>query len=86
MAAARSAPSPKRPGINWDQVLSRLPRSFSLEDLRKSASKLIGNPQPGFMALARWTRAKQIKKDREGQVPAALSHRCEELYPRRKID
>ncbi|MBM4268827.1 MAG: hypothetical protein FJ144_19800 [Deltaproteobacteria bacterium] len=50
------------PTIDWDGVLKRLPKTFTGADLEKATPVLAKRPKARVMALARWSRAKAIKK------------------------
>jgi hypothetical protein len=53
---------PSTPAVDWGRVLGRLPARFSMDELVKATPGLGQNPRARFIALARWTRGKQIKK------------------------
>lgn len=59
--------SRKSPEVDWDAVLGKLPDSFTPEDVAKRTPKLAKYPKARVMALARWSRGKQIKKVGEGK-------------------
>ena len=61
-AAAKRKPARRGPAIDWDGVLKKLPKTFTSEQLAKATPKLASNPKARVMALARWSRAKAIKK------------------------
>jgi hypothetical protein len=44
---------PRRPSVDWDAILAKLPRSFTTEDLAKATPALKGNPLARNIALAR---------------------------------
>jgi hypothetical protein len=68
-AKGRKAGRPKRssPPVQWENVLGKLSSQFSMEDLVKATPQLNAHPQARFIALARWTRGKQIKKTGPGK-------------------
>ncbi len=64
-AAARRA-KPRRKGPpRADQYLAKLPRNFTIDDLRKLAGKATG------ISLAQWARAKKVKKTAAGYLKIA---------------
>jgi hypothetical protein len=54
------------PTVDWDRVLAKLPAQFSMDQLVKTTPQLSRKPQARYIALARWTRRKQIKKVQQG--------------------
>jgi hypothetical protein len=59
------------PSIGWDKVLAKLPPKFSMDQLVKRTPQLKRNPQARYIALARWTRAKLIRKRAAGSYEKA---------------
>jgi hypothetical protein len=55
------------PSVDWDGVLKRLPKTFTSAQLEKATPALAKNPKARVMALARWSRAKAIKKVGDGK-------------------
>jgi hypothetical protein len=69
-ARRKAAPKPVRapgPSIDWNEVLKELPGRFSMADIATATPALDPNPRARIVAIARWTRAKQVKKVATGQ-------------------
>ncbi len=66
---ARPRPAKKRtsPPVDWNRVLDRLPKRFTLADVAKATPKLAKTPQARVIAVARWARSKHIRKVGPGQ-------------------
>ncbi len=60
------------PQVDWDSLYARLPKSFTMADIEKRTPTLAKFPKSRVVAVARWSRAKQIKKvgDRKYQKTA----------------
>ena len=54
------------PAVDWDAVYKKLPKKFGKADLERATPKLKAHPQARVIAVARWSRAKQIKKLGDG--------------------
>lgn len=54
------------PQVDWDKVLAKLPKNFTMADVAKRTPKLSKHPKSRVIALARWSRFKQIKKVGDG--------------------
>jgi hypothetical protein len=55
------------PPVDWEKVLTRLPRAFTMGDLEKATPALAEHRQTRNIALARWSRAGAIKKVADGK-------------------
>lgn len=55
------------PAVDWDAVLGKLPEKFAMDDIAKVTPELEQAPQARVIALARWARAKKIKKTGKGK-------------------
>lgn len=64
---ARKAPKPAGPAIDWNEVLKGLPSRFGMAEIAAATPELDPNPRARIVAVARWTRAKQLKKTGSGQ-------------------
>lgn len=60
--AAKRKAVRRGPTVDWDGILKRLPKTFTSADLEKATPVLAKRPKSRVMALARWSRAKVIKK------------------------
>jgi hypothetical protein len=61
---AKKKPSPP---VDWDKVLARLSKAFTMADLEKATPALREHRQARNIALARWSRAGAIKKVADGK-------------------
>lgn len=69
VAVAAPKKGPRRrvsPAVDWEAVLKKLPKKFSKADLERATPKLKEHPQARVIAVARWSRAQQIKKVADG--------------------
>jgi hypothetical protein len=69
VAAVKKAGRPRQrvsPAVDWETVLNKLPKKFSKADLERATPKLKAHPQARVIAVARWSRAGQIKKVGDG--------------------
>jgi len=57
---------PSPPQVDWDEVLRGLPDRFSMVAIATVTTALAENPRARIVAIARWSRAKQMKKVGEG--------------------
>jgi hypothetical protein len=73
VAAVKKAGRPKRnsPAVDWEAVLKRLPKEFSMAQLERATPKLKQHRQTRNIALARWSRAGAIKKVGAGKYRKA---------------
>ncbi len=65
-----TAPKPARapgPSIDWNEILKGLPSRFSSADIEAATPELAQNPRARIVAVARWSRAKLMKKVAAGQ-------------------
>jgi hypothetical protein len=53
---------PASPPIDWSEVLKALPRRFTMDDLEAATASLGENRRARIVAIARWSRARQIGK------------------------
>ena len=65
--ARRGRPVRRSPSVDWDTVLERVPKTFTMEDVAKRTPKLAKYPKARIMAVARWSRGKDIKKLPDGR-------------------
>jgi hypothetical protein len=66
-AAAPKPAKPAGPSIDWSEILKGLPSRFSSADIEAATPELAQNPRARIVAVARWSRAKQLKKIAAGQ-------------------
>jgi hypothetical protein len=64
---ATKAKKKKSPDVDWDKVLGRLPKSFTMKELERATPALKEHRQTRNIALARWSRAGAIKKTGQGK-------------------
>ncbi len=67
MATAKKRAVRRSPTIDWDAVLEKLPGQFAMGDIAKATPELEKVPQARVIALARWARAKKIRKTGKGK-------------------
>ena len=67
MATVATAGRRLSPAVDWDAVLGKLPGQFAMDDIAKATPELEKVPQARVIALARWARAKKIKKTGKGK-------------------
>jgi hypothetical protein len=65
--ARRGRPVRRSPSVDWDTVLKRVPKTFTMDDIAKRTPKLAKFPRARIMAVARWSRGKEIKKLADGK-------------------
>jgi len=65
--AARKRARRTSPRVDWDAVLTKLPKTFTMADVAKRTPNLSKHPKSRVIALARWSRGKQIKKVGDGK-------------------
>ena len=66
-AATRTTKKKTSPPVDWDKVLGRLPKSFTMKELERATPALKEHRQARNIALARWSRSKAIKKTGDGK-------------------
>jgi hypothetical protein len=73
VAAPKKSGPRKRvsPAVDWEAVYKKLPKKFSKADLERATPKLKDHPQARVIAVARWSRAQQIKKVGDGMYQKA---------------
>jgi hypothetical protein len=73
IAAVKKPGRPKRnsPAVDWEAVLKRLPKDFTMAQLERATPKLKEHRQTRNIALARWSRAGAIKKVGAGKYRKA---------------
>jgi hypothetical protein len=73
VVAVKKAGRPKRnsPAVDWEAVLKRLPKDFTMTQLERATPKLKEHRQTRNIALARWSRAGAIKKVGDGKYRKA---------------
>lgn len=73
VAAVKKMGRPKRnsPAVDWEAVLKRLPKEFTMAQLERATPKLKQHRQTRNIALARWSRAGAIKKVGDGKYKKA---------------
>jgi hypothetical protein len=70
ITSAKVATKPKKrtsPPVDWDKVLGRLPRAFTMKELERATPALNEHRQTRNIALARWSRSGTIKKTGDGK-------------------
>lgn len=67
MATAGKRTARPSPAVDWDAILGKLPGQFVMDDIAKATPELEQVPQVRVIALARWARAKKIKKTGKGK-------------------
>jgi hypothetical protein len=68
-AAPKKSAGPRTrvsPAVDWETVLQKLPKKFTKADLERATPKLKAHPQARVIAVARWSRAQQIRKVGDG--------------------
>jgi len=65
--AAKKRARRTSPAVDWDAVLERLPRTFTMQDIAKRTPKLANHPKSRVVAVARWSRMKAIQKIGDGK-------------------
>jgi hypothetical protein len=63
----RKVAARKGPAVDWNKVLSQLPKRFGPADVAKLTPELSVNNQARVIALARWVRSNEIRKLAPGQ-------------------
>jgi hypothetical protein len=73
VASVKKGGRPKRnsPAVDWDAVLKRLPKEFTMAQLERATPKLKQHRQTRNIALARWSRGGAIKKVGDGKYRKA---------------
>jgi hypothetical protein len=71
--AVKKAAKPKRksPAVDWEKVLAKLPKSFTMDDVAKATPALKEHTQARVIAVARWSRFGAIKKLAPGKYTKA---------------
>jgi len=59
------------PPVDWDKVLVRLPKSFTMKELERATPALKEHRQARNIGLARWSRSRTIKKVGDGKYRKA---------------
>ena len=61
----------KSPPVDWEKVLAKLPKAFTMDDVAKATPSLKEHQQARVIAVARWSRSKAIAKTAQGKYTKA---------------